>query len=50
MQVSVEEKYLEFATLILGKERAKRLAEGIWNLEKIMSMRKLKPLLANNSS
>lgn len=45
----VEEKFLDLASPILGKERAKKLAEKIWNLEKIGNMRKVRPLLAQSS-
>ncbi len=46
----MEEKYYDLASPILGKERAGKLAERIWNLEKIGNMRKLRPLLAKSST
>jgi 2-methylcitrate dehydratase PrpD len=46
----VDEKYLNLASPILGKERTRKLAERIWNLEKIGNIRKIRPLLAKSSS
>jgi len=46
----VEEKYLDLTAPILGKNRANKLAEKIWNLEKVSNMQKVQPLLAKGPS
>jgi 2-methylcitrate dehydratase PrpD len=42
----VEEKSLDLLVPVLGKTRAHKLIDSIWNIEKISNMRELRPLLS----
>ncbi len=45
-RAEVEEKCLSLTEPILGRKRARALCETVWNLEKVDSIRTLRPLLA----
>jgi 2-methylcitrate dehydratase PrpD len=44
-RAEVDEKAYHLMAPILGKPRARRLCDTVWTLEKVSSMRKLRPLL-----
>jgi 2-methylcitrate dehydratase PrpD len=44
-RAEVDEKAYHLMAPILGKPRARRLCDAVWALEKVSSMRKLRPLL-----
>jgi 2-methylcitrate dehydratase PrpD len=44
-RAEVDEKAYHLMAPILGKPRARRLCDAVWTLEKVSSMRKLRPLL-----
>jgi 2-methylcitrate dehydratase PrpD len=44
-RAEVDEKAYHLMAPILGKPRARRLCDTVWTLEKLSSMRKLRPLL-----
>ena len=44
-RAEVQEKCMGLMAPILGKTRAGKLCEAVWNIEKIKDMRKLRPLL-----
>ncbi|MFH1381529.1 MAG: MmgE/PrpD family protein [Chloroflexota bacterium] len=45
MRKEVEEKSQDLMTPILGKDRALKLSEKIWNLEQVKNIRELRPFL-----
>lgn len=42
----IEKKGIDLMVPVLGKERAKKLIDEIWNLEKVNDIRQLRPLLS----
>jgi hypothetical protein len=44
-RAEVDEKAYHLMAPILGRARARSLCDAIWNLERLSSMRKLRPLL-----
>ena len=44
-RAEVEAKSTDLLTPLLGKARARRLCEAVWNLEQVADVRRLRPLL-----
>jgi 2-methylcitrate dehydratase PrpD len=44
-RAEVDEKAFHLLAPILGKARARKLCDAVWSLERVSSMRKLRPLL-----
>jgi hypothetical protein len=45
-RAEVDEKAYHLVAPILGKSKARKLCDAVWSLEKVSSLRKLRPLLA----
>ncbi len=41
----VDEKSYDLLAPVLGKARARKLCDAVWNIEKLTDARKLRPLL-----
>ena len=41
----VDEKSFDLMAPVIGKARARKLCDGVWNLEKVLDVRSLRPLL-----
>ena len=44
-RAEVDEKCFHLMAPILGKTRARKLCDSVWNIEKLTDIRKLRPLL-----
>ena len=44
-RAEVDAKSYDLIAPVLGKARARKLCDAIWNLEKLRDVRKLRPLL-----
>ena len=44
-RAEIDAKSYDLMAPVLGKARARRLCDSIWNIEKLADMRKLRPLL-----
>jgi len=44
-RAEVDEKSFDLMAPVIGKARARKLCDGVWNLEKVLDVRSLRPLL-----
>ena len=47
-RAEVDAKSYDLLAPVLGKARARKLCDAVWNLEKLPDVRKLRPLLMEN--
>jgi hypothetical protein len=48
-RAEVDVKSYDLIAPVIGKARARRLCDAVWNLEKLRDVRKLRPLLMEKS-